>query len=145
MNSYVAQLLSAYFNLLDGNITYSGNPVKIYNVGVDATDTFHYIQLRPESEPNSSNKSNFVTNPIIVADICTFHDGSIDASVVEDIDNQMRQLLFPTRQGIIIETNDYQITNIKSDGSAWLEGFNGVRHEHRKITRFNNTIIQRIN
>lgn len=142
MNSYIKQLLTAYYDLLNGNITYSGDPVNVYVNGVSSTERSHYIQLRMESEFNDSNKPYFVTEPVVIADICTFHDGSIDASVVEDIDNQMRQLMFPTRKGIIIDTTDYRILNIKIENSSYLEGYDGSRHEHRKITRFNNRITQ---
>jgi len=142
MNSYITQLLSAYFNILSGNIISEGNPVNVYINGVDATETRNYIQLRAESEFNDSNKSKFVTEPVVVADICTFHDGSIDASVVEEIDNRMRELMFPNRQGQIIQTADYEILNIKIENSTYLDGYNGAKHEHRKITRFNNRIIQ---
>lgn len=143
MKNYVGELVKAYYQLLAGNITYNSQEVKIYNVAVDANDRFHYIQLRPESETDASNKSSFVTNPVIIADILTLHDGAIDASIVEDIDNQMRQLLFPTRQGIVIDESDYQVLNIKAESSNYLEGLNGSKHEHRKITRFTNRIVQK--
>lgn len=143
MKNYVGELVKAYYQLLNGNITYEGEPVNVYNVAVDSTDRFHYIQLRPESETDASNKSSFVTSPVIIADILTLHDGGIDAEVVENIDNQMRELLFPTRQGTIIDLDDYQVLNIRVESSSYLEGFNGTKHEHRKITRFSNRIVQK--
>ncbi len=76
-------------------------------------------------------------------DIITFHDGNIDASIVEDIDNQVRGKIFPTRTTTgLTHTEQMQILNIKAESSTYLEGFNGERHEHRKVTRFTQRLNQ---
>lgn len=142
MNNYVGELVKAYYHCLNGNITYNGQDVNVYNVAVSANERYHYIHLRPESESDQSNKAVFVTNPIIVVDIYTVHEGSIDAGVVEDIDNQVRQLLFPTRNTTGLNVTGFQVTIIKMENSTYLDGFNGSRHEYRKVTRFFNRLNQ---
>lgn len=143
MRNYVGDLIIGYYQCLAGNITYNGAPVNVYNVAVDSGDKFHYILIRPESESDGSNKSSFVTNPVVVIDIVTVHDGSIDASVVESIDDQIRQLLFPTRNAIGIEIDaDFQLLNVIARNSTYLDGFDGTRHEYRKVTRFENRVNQ---
>lgn len=142
MNNYVGELVKAYYHCLNGNITYNGEDVNVYRVGVDKDDKFHYIQFRPESENDQSNKSVFVTNPIVIMEILTVHEGAIDASVVEDIDNQARQLLFPTRNTTGLTVTGFQVTITRIENSSYLDGFNGSRHEHRKITRFFNRLNQ---
>jgi len=143
MNNYVGELVKAYFHVLDGSITYNGQPVNVYNVSVSASENFHHILLRPESESDSSNKRSFVTNPVVIADIVTVHEGGIDASVVEYIDDQMRDLIFTTRNTTaLLESSGMQILNVKAENSSYLDGFNGTRHEYRKITRFTNRILQ---
>ena len=145
MKNFVGELVKAYFHVLDGSITYSGQPVNVYNVSVNADEKFHHIVLRPESETDSSNQSSFVTNPVVIADIVTVHDGGIDASVVEYIDDQMRDLLFTSRNTTaLIDVAGMQVLNVKAENSSYLDGFNGVRHEHRKITRFTNRLLQTI-
>lgn len=143
MNNYVGELVKAYYHCLNGNITYNGDNVNVYGIGVEESEKFHYIQLRPESEGDLSNKDVFVTSPVIILDINTVHEGSIDYGVVEDIDNQAKQLLFPTRRtnGLII-TGDFQVTIIKHDNGNYLEGFDGTRHNYRKVLRFFNRINQ---
>lgn len=143
MKNYVGDLLAAYFNCLDGNITYDGEPVKIYNVGVSADENNHHIQLRPESEFNNSNKSSFVISPVIIADIITYHAGAIDASIVEVIDDQLKTLLLPTRRtNGLAPISGVQITSIAFDNGTYLDGFDGKKHEYRKIIRFTNRLNQ---
>lgn len=143
MKNYVGDLIKAYYQCLNGNITYGGQDVNVYNVAVDSTDRFHYVLIRPESESDSSNKHSFVTNPVVVIDIMTVHDGGIDASVVEDIDDQIRQLIFTARNTVgIVITADFQLLNVIARNSNYLDGFDGTRHEFRKITRFENRVNQ---
>lgn len=142
MNNYVGELIKAYYHCLNGNITYNGQAVNVYRVGVESDERFHYIQLRAESENDQSDKTKFVTNPVVVIDIYTVHEGSIDESVVQDIDNQVRQLLFPTRTTTGLIVTGFQVTITRMENSTYLDGFNGVRHEYRKITRFFNRLNQ---
>lgn len=144
MRNYVGELIKAYYQCLDGNITYDGQQVNIYNVAVAASENYHHIVLRPESEFDQSNKSSFVTNPVVIADVITVHNGAIDAGVVEDIDDQMRQLIFTARNttGLTI-TGDFQVLNVRVEGSNYLDGFDGSKHEQRKITRFSNRLNQK--
>jgi hypothetical protein len=127
MRNFVGDLIIAYYQCLNGNITYNGQEVNVYNVGVDASDKFHYIHLRPESESDASNKSSFVTSPVVVMDIVTVHDGSIDASVVENIDDQVRQLIFTARNTVgIVVNDDFQLLNVIAQNSSYLDGFDGT-------------------
>lgn len=143
MRNFVGDLIISYYQCLQGNITYGGNAVNCYNVAVPAGTTFHHVVIRPESESDSSNKSSFVTNPVVIIDIVTVHDGAIDAGIVEDIDDQIRQLIFPTRDSIgIVVTEDFQLLNVIARNSNYLDGFDGTRHEYRKITRFENRVNQ---
>lgn len=143
MNNYVGELLKAYYQRLNGNITYNGQAVNVYRGSVDSADKFHYIQLKPESETDSSNKNVFITNPVVIADIMTVHDGGIDESIVQDIDNQMRQLLFTSTQitNLIAEAG-MQILNVRVLNSVYLDGYDGTRYQYRKITSFSNRVLQ---
>ena len=143
MNNYVGELIKAYYQALNGNITYNGQPVNVYNVSVSANERFHHILLRPESENDSSNKRSFVTNPVVIADIITVHEGGIDPSVVEYIDDRMRNLIFTTRNTTALnQVAGMQVLNVKAENSSYLDGFDGVRYEYRKITRFTNRLLQ---
>lgn len=138
MRNEVGKLLNAYYQCLK-----TIPSVNVYQVMADAEDEGNYILLRAESETDASNKSSFVTNPIVVMDIVTRHEGAIDASVVDTIDNQARQLLFPTRKTIGLPAQSgIQILNVRAESSTYLDGFDGSVYEHRKITRFFNRINQ---
>lgn len=142
MRNFVLDLIKAYYHCLNGSITYGGQNVNVYTT-VDSADRFHYVWIRPESESDSSNKRSFVTNPVVVIDIMTVHEGGIDIGVVEDLDDQIRQLIFTDRNTVgLIITSDFQLLNVIARNSIYLEGFDSVRHNYRKITRFENRVNQ---
>jgi hypothetical protein len=72
---------------------------------------------------------------VVGIEIVTVFPVSIDKSVVNDIDNQIRQLLFPTRQCALV-TDGFQILNVRLLSSTYLDDDDGVRKYYRKETRF---------
>lgn len=135
-------LLNSWFDLFDGNISYDGSEVKVYP-GDPANDDYnHHIVLRAESETDDSNKSTFVTKPVIVLDIVTVHPVSINKSVVNNIYGQCMALLFPTRKHALPPLQNLQITNVIPNGGSYLEEDDGTRKYHRKTTRFIHRITQ---
>ncbi len=128
-------LLNAWYDLLNGQITYNSVPVKIYP-GDPANDDYgHHVIIRAESETDASNGSSFMLNSVVGIEIVTVFPVSIDKSVVNDIDNQIRQLLFPTRQCALV-TDGFQILNVRLLSSTYLDDDDGVRKYYRKETRF---------
>lgn len=142
MKNVMDQILDSWFELLNGNITYNGSPVPVYPGDPANAYYGHHIILRGESETDNSNKTSFVTKPVVVVDIVTVHPVSINKSVVNNIDDQVRQLLFPARQHDLPALDGLQITVVIPQSANYLEDDDGVRRYHRKITRFIHRIAQ---
>lgn len=136
------KLLNSWFNLLDGNVTYGGNAVSVYPTDPANDDYDHHIILRGESETDDSNKTTFVTLAVVTVDIVTVHPVSINKSIVNDIDGQIRALLFPSRKHNLDPLIDLQITNVTAQGGSYLEEDDGTRKYHRKVTRWVHRITQ---
>jgi hypothetical protein len=135
-------LLNGYYQCLQG-IAYDSVPVRVYQLSVDKDERYHHIQLRMESETDASNRSQFVTTPIVIVEIITVHDRGIDASIVEDIDAQVRALIFPTRRTLGISMpEESQLLNVRIESVTYLDEFDAARYRHRKILRFTNRINQ---
>lgn len=141
MKNVMKPLVDAWFDLLDGQLSYNLQDIKVYKEDASNSDKYHYVLLRSESETDESNKSSFVTKPIVIVDIVTIHPISVQRSIVDEIDEQIRQLLFPTRQCALLTTG-LQILNVKPLSSSYLNDSDGTKKYYRKVTRFFHRIIQ---
>jgi hypothetical protein len=135
-------LIESWFSLLNGNLSYNSIPVNVYPEDPDNNDTNHHVLIRAESETDDSNKHSFITRPVIVIDIITFHDVSINRTIVDNIDEQIRELVFPTRKCALPPLNGLQITNVIPEGGSYLTEDDGTKRVYRKTTRFIHRITQ---
>jgi hypothetical protein len=142
MKNVMQSLVNSWFELLDGNLSYDGHDVNVYKEDADNTDAFHHVEIKAESETDDSNKTAFVTNAVVTIDIVTVHPVSVQRSIVDSIDDQIRGLLFPTgRQHALPALTDLQISTVKAQGGSYLKDDDGTKRYYRKVTRF----IHRIN
>jgi hypothetical protein len=142
MKNVMQPLINSWQALLEGNLTYGGREVNVYKEDASNDEDFHHVELKAESETDASNKTGFVTNPVVIVEIITVHQVSVQRSVVDDIDDQIRELLFPTRKCALPALTDLQITNVSAQGSTYLNDSDGTKKYYRKSTRFIHRITQ---
>lgn len=135
-------LVESWLSLLDGQLNYNSRTVNVYPEDPDNDEEYHYVLIRAESETDDSNKHSFITRPVVVIDIVTIHDVSVNRTVVDDIDDQIRGLLFPTRKHDLPALTGLQITNVIPEGGTYLTEDDGTKRVYRKITRFIHRITQ---
>jgi hypothetical protein len=83
-----------------------------------------------------------MTRPVVVIDIVTFHPVSIDRTIVEDIDDQIRGFVFPTRKHNLPALDGLQITNVIPEGGTYLTEDDSTQRIYRKTTRFIHRVAQ---
>ena len=143
----MGKLLDSWYALLNGAVTYSGKSVKVYKESVpldsdpSATRSEHYILLRAEGESDNSNKTAFATDSIMIVDIVTRFNNSVDRSVVENIDGQVTALVLPTQQTGLGSQSGMQILNVKRESTTYLTETN-IEKYYRKVSRYNTRILQ---
>lgn len=97
------ELIHAWYNLLNGHLTYGGLNVGVFmedvfedypapNVG--STDSPHYVWIRGEGGTDDSNKARFSDDDVVIIDIVTTFNGNVNRSVVEAIDSAIRALVY---------------------------------------------------
>tara|TARA_R100000657_G_C4662798_1_gene106559 strand:- start:298 stop:726 length:429 start_codon:yes stop_codon:yes gene_type:complete len=87
------QLQVAYYQLLNNNVTLSGNPVPVYDE-VPANGTYPHIQFNDTSLTDNSTKSTFMDNvtfSLSVVDRFSLDNGS--RSRLNNIVNQVKQII----------------------------------------------------
>gem|GEM_PF-5782691 len=136
-------LVDAWFDLLGGNLEYDSTEVPVFKEDPPNYIAGHYVLIQAESETDDSNKTSFITNPVVVIDIVTVHSVSVQRSVVDIIDDQIRELVWPTRKCALITTG-FQISNVTPSSANYLEEDTGSDPRYyRKVTRFTHRINQR--
>lgn len=143
------KLLDSWFDLLDGNITYSGKTVKVYkedtpeDLDESPTQSEHYILLMAEGEIDQSNKRSFVNDTVVIVDIVTRFNNNINRSVVDNIDGQIGALILtaPFQDGLSSQSG-MQILNVKRESANYLHESDNIKKYYRKISRYNSRILQ---
>lgn len=149
MISTMNKLLDSWFDLLDGNITYSGKTVKVYkedtpeDLDETATQSEHYILLMAEGETDQSNKRSFVNDTVVLVDIVTKFNNNVNRTVVDNIDGQIGALILtaPYQTGLGTQSG-MQILNVKRESANYLHEGDNIKKYYRKVSRYNSRILQ---
>lgn len=135
MNNVSKQIRQAYYNALNGNIS-----VEVFKEDMPLDYANHHVFIRIEGETNKQHSSGFVTNPIVITEAIGVFSNSVDPDIVDDIDNEIRQILLPDVGTRTFNVNGIQISNIKVQSSTFLNEDDGTNRYYRKITRWQQRI-----
>jgi hypothetical protein len=125
-------LMTAWYSLLSGNVN-----VPVYRVDVpgDATD---YVIIRPESDSDRSNNTQFHSNAVIVTEVVTrFGSGElINDSAAHDIDGLIANLVLPNTSTHSLPVQaGIQVISIKRQNIQTVAEDDGQYRYYRVITR----------
>lgn len=130
----VYDLTTAYFNLLDGVIS-----VDVFKEQAPIDRSTNYVLIRAESQSTpEKNNSAFFSSVIVIVEIVTFFNTSITTKPLNDIDEEINELIFPTHNSFGISIADHQVTDITLQSSSYLPE-DGV---FRKVLRYENIVNQ---
>lgn len=138
MKNVLGRLLTAWFELLSGNIS-----VPVYRTDAPPEEEGNYVLLRAESDTDNSNNQNFVTNPVIITEVITKFAVRIDDGLAPDIDDEIGVLLktnsathnLPAQPGIAV-------IDVRRTNSTILNEDDGDRRINRLITRNIHRVLQ---
>lgn len=136
MTSVASELMAAWFQLLDGNIS-----VPVYRGDVFSNEN-SYVLLRYESESNAKNKTSFASNNVVVVEVVVKSNGYINDSTAYEIDGEIKELVYDDPRTHNIVTPSYQVVTVNFGGTTPLYEDDGNIRLHRLITRFEHRIKQ---
>lgn len=141
MRNVTGLLMNSWFELLNGNIS-----VPVYRVDAPPTEDGNYVLLRVESDTDSSNNQNFVTNPVIITEVVTRFAARIDDAMAGDIDNEIG-ILVKSRSSThnLPAQTDIQIVDIRRLNATYINEDDGTNRYHRLITRNLHRVVQLVN
>jgi hypothetical protein len=125
---------TGYFSALDGNITYDGNPVKVYDTFALPEDAgYPYILL---SSQTSQEQACQIYNATILIDIVTGDTRLIGRKPAEEIAAQIESLV----QNINITANGWAIGDTKRESDTDLGNKNEQYYIFRKLMTYRHLI-----
>lgn len=132
-----------YMNLLDGNVIYNGNTIKVYGETPFNTPPNAYIMLGSITEVADNNNQLFVTDADIDINIIVEQYRRPDLSVVDAISSLVLNLILPSTGINDVGDANFQIFPLSRISSRYLPLENGDVYISRKILTINNSVIQK--
>jgi hypothetical protein len=132
-----------YLNLLEGNVIYNGNTIKVYGQEPFTTAPNTYITLGSITEVADNNNQRFVTDADIDINIIVEQYKRPDLSVVDAISSLVLNLILPSTGIQDVGDAYFQIFPLSRISSRYLPLDNGDLYISRKILTINNSVIQK--
>lgn len=132
-----------YMDILEGNVVYNGNIIKVYGQTPFNTPPNIYIMLGSITEVADNNNQLFITDADIDINIIAEQYRRPDLSVVDAISSLVLNLIIPFTGVLDVGDDDFQIFPLSRISSRYLPSENGDVYISRKILTINNLIIQK--
>jgi hypothetical protein len=108
-------IVTAWFNELDGAIS-----VPVYKEMAPNGTTGNYVIIRPESQTTSKNKGMFISTVVIIVEVVTEHKVTVNTKTVNDIDEEITEIIFPTPSTHAISLTDHKVSTINLQTATYL-------------------------
>lgn len=135
---------TAYYNALEGNITYNGIEVPIFDAyAVSDGVTYPYVLLSSQTSNQLRIKRCKRYNASILIDIVTGSTDPIGRSDAEDIAEQVDNIISPdTFIDLDLSAYDYQICDTYRDNDTDLSDKNNIYYIFRKLLTYNHIVVE---
>jgi len=147
MKNPIGRLKTAWFTKLDGQITISGNQVKVFREDADGNPGTFYVVIRAESSTNESTADAHFTRPIIITHITARFSGQtgIKDDIVESIDEQIKELVITSANNDgLTDASGFQFLCVSPQSESYLTEDDGQYKYYQKIVRWEHLITQTI-
>lgn len=133
-----------YFNALDGNVTYNGFDVPVFDAyALPEGISYPYILLSSQTSVQGNLKRCKRYNASILIDIVTGSTDPIGRSDSEDIAEQIEDIINPDSfEDLNINLNGYDIGNTSRAGDNDLSDKNGIYYIFRKLITYDHIITK---
>jgi hypothetical protein len=136
-------LRKAFYNALNGNVSYNSTNVPIYDEFASDTAGNLFIVLGNQYADDRRNFAKFVTGSVIVVDICHIQNRAMTKDVVDAVANSVKGILMPMLSGTGLTLDSgFSVNNLYRETSSYLSEQNNTKWAIRKIERYRCDIQQ---
>lgn len=136
------EIRRAFFQALNGALTYDGKTIPVYDNFSDEGEGKYQVFLTNQDATNADDKQQFAGDHSIVIDIVTKANNSGNSSIADEISEQVSQILQPTRKttGLIIGAG-FQLILLQLSSSRYLTEGNRGTFIVRKLLTYRFRIV----
>ena len=147
MKDPVKFIKDAYFNALDGNITYNGSTIPVYDEEADETGGDYYIIISTITDADLPNKGKFMNDVEVLIDVVSQNNWRVDLvkQIVDSITAKIMNVIIPSIGATsLIENADFQIVDVRKASTQHVPIIDtGTKKIVRRLTRFTQLIIEK--
>lgn len=147
MKDPIKFIKAAYFAALDGQITYNGSTIPVYDEEADETGGDYYIIISTITDSYFANKHSFINEVNILIDVVSQNNWRVDLvkQIVDAISEKILNVILPSVSTTGLSDNaDFQILDVTKESSQHVPIIDtGTKKIVRRITRFNQFIKEK--
>lgn len=147
MKDPVKFIKDAYFNALDGVITYNGSTVPVYDEEADETGGDYYILISTITDADFPNKGKFMNDVEVLIDVVSQNNWRVDLvkQIVDSITAKIMNVIIPSVGNTSLsDSADFQIVDVRKAGTQHVPIIDtGTKKIVRRLTRFTQLIIEK--
>lgn len=147
MKDPVKFIKDAYFNALDGNITYNGSTIPVYDEEADETGGDYYILVSTITDADFPNKTKFMNDVEVLIDVVSQNNFRVDLvkRIVDAITEKvLNQILPSVGSSSLSDDANFQIVDVRKSGTQHIPIIDtGTKKIVRRLTRFTQLIIEK--
>jgi hypothetical protein len=147
MKDPIKFIKSAYYTALDGQITYNGSTIPVYDEEADETGGDYYIIISTIVDADLPNKGKFMNDVEVLIDVVSQNNWRVDLvkQIVDAITAKILDRIIPSIGTTnLIENADFQIVDVRKSASQHVPILDtGTKKIVRRLTRFTQIIIEK--
>jgi hypothetical protein len=147
MKDPVKFIKEAYFNALDGVITYNGSTIPVYDDEADETGGDYYIIISTITDADFPNKGKFMNDVEVLIHVVSQNNWRVDLvkQIVDSITAKILNVIIPSVGATsLIENADFQIVDVRKASTQHVPIIDtGTKKIVRRLTRFTQLIIEK--
>jgi hypothetical protein len=147
MKDAVKFIKQAYYNALNGAITYNGSTIPVYDEEADETGGDYYIIISTITDADFPNKGKFMNDVEVLIDVVSQNNFRVDLvkSIVDSITAKILNAIIPSVGNTSLSGNaDFQIVDVRKAATQHIPIIDtGTKKIVRRLTRFTQLIIEK--
>ena len=148
MKNPVGRLKAAWYNKLNGSLTYSSISVPVFREDANKLPSSHYVLIRAGGSRSERTADAFMRRVSIFIQIVTKFSGmeGINDGVVEEIEEQITELINPTTvDDALVDGVYFQVLNVDNEDDSYetlIDTDQSIKY-HIKTTRWTALVVEK--
>lgn len=147
MKDPIKFIKSAYYTALNGQITYNGSTIPVYDEEADETGGDYYIIISTIVDADLPNKGKFMNEIEVLIDVVSQNNWRVDLvkQIVDAITAKILDRIIPSIGTTnLIGNADFQLVDVRKSASQHVPILDtGTKKIVRRLTRFTQIIIEK--